>query len=71
MTAARDLMRYKLYLVGVQEVKGDKKGTVRAGDYIFLYGKGNENHQLGKGFFCTPENSISSYKIDLVGDRMS
>jgi hypothetical protein len=33
MAAARDLARYKLDLVGVQEVRWDKGGTVRAGDY--------------------------------------
>jgi exonuclease III len=35
MTVARELARYKLDLVGVQEVRWDKGGTVRAGDYIF------------------------------------
>jgi len=45
-TAARELVRYKLDIVGVQEVRWDKGGTVRAGDYDFFYGKGNENHQL-------------------------
>jgi exonuclease III len=34
--AARELARYKLGLVCVQEVRWDKGGTVRAGDYNFL-----------------------------------
>jgi hypothetical protein len=37
--------------VGVQEVRWDKGGTERAGDYTFLYGKGTKNHQFGTGFF--------------------
>ena len=47
--AARELARYKLDVVGVQEITWDKEGTVRAGDYNFFYEKGNENHQLGIG----------------------
>jgi len=34
--AARKLARYKLDLVGVQEIRWDKGGTVRTGDYNFL-----------------------------------
>jgi hypothetical protein len=48
--AARELAKDKLDLVGVQEFRWDKEGTVRAGDFNFLYGKGNENQQLGTGF---------------------
>jgi len=40
-TVARELARCKLHLVGVQVVRWDKGGMVRAGDYNFLYGNGN------------------------------
>jgi len=59
-TVARELARCKLDLLGLQEVRWDKGGTERAGDYNFLCGKGNESYHLGTGFFCTPQNSISS-----------
>ena len=39
-TVTRELARYKLDLVGVQEVRWDEGGPVRAGDYNFFYGKG-------------------------------
>jgi hypothetical protein len=44
MAMARKLARYKSDLVGVQGVRWDKGGTVRARDYNFFYGKGNENY---------------------------
>jgi exonuclease III len=56
-TIARELGKYKLDLMGVQEVRWDKGGTERAEDYTFLYGAGNEDHQLGTGFFlCIRES---------------
>jgi len=58
--AARELARYKLDFVGVQEARWDKGGEVRAGVLIFSMEKETKNHQLGTGFFCTPQNSISS-----------
>ena len=51
--AARELARYKLDVVGVQGVRWDNGGTVKAGDCNLFYGKGNENHQLGTGFLYT------------------
>ena len=51
--AARELARHKLDLVGVQEVRLDKGGTVRAGDCIFFYRKGN--NRLETGFLYTKE----------------
>jgi exonuclease III len=53
IAAARELARYKLDLVGVQEVRLDKEGTVKAEGYSFFYGKGNVNH-------LASQNSISS-----------
>jgi hypothetical protein len=35
IAAVRELARYKIDFVGVQEVRWDKVGTVRAGNYIF------------------------------------
>jgi hypothetical protein len=52
---AGELARYKLYLVGVQEVRWDKEGTVRAGDYNFLYGKGNKIISWELDFLYTTE----------------
>jgi hypothetical protein len=45
--------KYKLDLVGVQEVRWDGGGTEPAGEYTFLYGKGHENYELATGFFRT------------------
>ena len=39
MTVVRKLARYKLVVVDVQWGRWDKGGTLRAGDYIFFYGK--------------------------------
>jgi hypothetical protein len=56
--AARKLTRYKIDFVGVQVVRWDKWGTVRAGNYTFLHGKETKNINC-EGFMYT-KNSISS-----------
>jgi hypothetical protein len=51
MTVSGELARYKLHLVGVQDIRWEGSSTEPAGEYIFLYGKWNENNELGTGFF--------------------
>jgi hypothetical protein len=56
ITVSRKLARYKLDLVGVQEDRWEGGGTEPAGEYTILYGKGNENHELGTGFLFIRES---------------
>jgi exonuclease III len=70
MTVVRELARYKLDVVGVQEVRWDKAGTIRAGDYMLFYGKGNDNHQFGTGFFLHQRIVPAVKKVEFVSDRM-
>jgi hypothetical protein len=39
-----EISKFKLDLVGEQEVRWEGAGTGLAGEYTFFYGKGNENH---------------------------
>jgi hypothetical protein len=42
----------------MQEVRWDSGGTKPAGEYKFFWGKGNENHELGKVFFFVNKRII-------------
>jgi len=69
--AARELARYKLDLVGVQRVTWDKGCTLRPRDYIFCYGKGNENHELRTGLFVHQRIASAVKRVEFLRDRMS
>ena len=53
--AARELARYKLDFVGVEEVRWDKGGTVRAGDCNFFYRKETKIINWEQDFSYTTE----------------
>jgi exonuclease III len=70
-TVARELGKYKLDLVGVQEVRWEKGGTERAEDYTFFYGQGNGDHQLRTGFFVHKRIVSVVRRVEFISDRMS
>jgi hypothetical protein len=67
---ARELVRYKVDLMGVQEVKYYKLGTVRAGEFIF-FSMEKENHQLVTGLFVHHRIVTPVNRVDFVSDTMS
>jgi hypothetical protein len=60
-----------LDLVGMQEVRWEGGGTEPAGEYKIFYRKGNENHELGTGFFVHKRIILAVKRVGFVSDRMS
>jgi hypothetical protein len=54
-----------------QNISWDRGGTEPAGEYTFFYGKGNENHELGRGFFIHKRIISAVNRVVLVSDGMS
>jgi len=69
--AARELVRYKFVLVGVQEVKWDRGGTVRTRDYNFFPWRRKRKSSIGAGFFVHHRIVSTVKRVEFVGNRMS
>jgi exonuclease III len=66
-TVAEEVSKYKLDLVGVQEVRWDAGGTEPSGQYTFFYGKGNQNHELGTAFFAHKRIISAVKRVEFLG----
>jgi hypothetical protein len=71
MTNAREISKYRLDLVGVQEVRWGRGNSEPTGEYTFFYGKEKENHELSAGFFVHKTVISAVKKVEFVSDRMS
>jgi exonuclease III len=67
--AARKLARYKLDLVGVQQVRWDREGTVRARDYNFFMEK--EMRIINWEFFVHHRTVSAVKTVQFVSNRVS
>jgi exonuclease III len=56
---AEEITKYKLDLVGVQEVRWDRGGT------------GNDNHELGAGFFVHKRIMSAVKRVEYISDTIS
>jgi hypothetical protein len=66
----RELVRYKLDLVAVQEVRWEGVAPNLQENTRF-YGKGNENHEVDTDFFVNKRIITAVKRFDFVSDRMS
>jgi hypothetical protein len=53
MTVSRELSKYRLDVVGLQEIGWEGGGTKPAREYKFFYGRGKSESRIRYRFLCT------------------
>jgi hypothetical protein len=71
LTVSRELSKYKLDLVGMQDVRWEDSRTKPVEECTFFYGKWNEDHEFGTGFFVHKRIISAVKRVEFVSDRMS
>jgi hypothetical protein len=56
--------------VGLHGVAWEEGGTERAEVYTFFYEQGNEEHQLGTGFFVHKKIVSAVRRVEFISDKM-
>jgi len=69
-TVNRELARYKLDLVGVQEVRWDKEGEVRAGGLYSFSMEKKRKSLIGNKIFVHHRILSAVKRVEFVSDRM-
>jgi hypothetical protein len=67
---SKELSKYKLDLVRVQEVRWEDGGTELAVEYTYFYGKESENYELDTSFFVHKSIMSLVKRIEFISDRM-
>jgi hypothetical protein len=67
---SKEQLQYKLHIVYSGSAGGQMEGQP-AGECTFLYGKGNEDHELGTGFILLKTIISAVKKVECVCDRKS
>jgi hypothetical protein len=71
MTVAKEISKCKLDLVRIQAVRWKRVGTEPAGQYTFFLWEGNQNHEVGTGFFVHKRFISAVKRVEFLSDRMS